>query len=92
MAEVNETKKTVKNRKKTVWLIVAGAVLAVMLLAALALFIPASAFSARPLRRLSRRRPYRKQPLNRRRRPLPRRCMPRGICAVKTAFSVARIR
>ena len=25
MAEVNETKKTVKNRKKTVWLIVAGA-------------------------------------------------------------------
>lgn len=31
MAEVNETKKTVKNRKKTVWLIVAGAVLAVML-------------------------------------------------------------
>ena len=40
MAEVNETKKTVKNRKKTVWLIVAGAVLAVMLLAALALFCP----------------------------------------------------
>ena len=40
MAEVNETKKTVKNRKKTVWLIVAGAVLAVMLLAALALFYP----------------------------------------------------
>ena len=38
MAEVNETKKPVKNRKKTVWLIVAGAVLAVMLLAALALF------------------------------------------------------
>ena len=41
MAEVNETKKPVKNRKKTVWLIVAGAVLAVMLLAALALFYPA---------------------------------------------------
>lgn len=40
MAEVNETKKPVKNRKKTVWLIVAGAVLAVMLLAALALFCP----------------------------------------------------
>ena len=40
MAEVNETKKPVKNRKKTVWLIVAGAVLAVMLLAALALFYP----------------------------------------------------
>ena len=40
MAEVNETKKPVKKRKKTVWLIVAGAVLAVMLLAALALFCP----------------------------------------------------
>ena len=37
MAEVNETKKPVKNRKKTVWLIVAGAVLAVMLLGARAL-------------------------------------------------------
>ena len=40
MAEVNETKKPVKNRKKTVWLIVAGAVLVVALLAALALFCP----------------------------------------------------
>ena len=27
MAEVNETKKPVKNRKKTVWLIVAGELL-----------------------------------------------------------------
>ena len=92
MAEVNETKKPVKNRKKTVWLIVAGAVLAVMLLAALALFCPGVSLLRTPLRRLSRRRPYRKQPLNRRRRPLPRRCTPRGICAVKTAFSAARIR
>lgn len=40
MAEVNETKKPVKSRKKTVWLIVAGAVLVVALLAALALFCP----------------------------------------------------
>ncbi len=40
MAEVNETKKPVKNRKKTVRLIVAGAVLVVALLAALVLFCP----------------------------------------------------
>lgn len=40
MAEGNETKKPVKNRKKTVWIIAAGAVLVLALLAALALFCP----------------------------------------------------
>ncbi len=40
MAEGNETKKPVKSRKKTVWIIAAGAVLVLALLAALALFCP----------------------------------------------------
>ena len=53
MAEVNKTKKPVKNRKKTVWLIVAGAVLAVMLLAALALFCPGVSLLRTPADRKS---------------------------------------
>ena len=40
MAEGNETKKPVKSRKKAVWLIAAGAVGAIVLLAAFALFFP----------------------------------------------------